>query len=96
MSDYPQLYVADTSGGTPREVADAAPLPDQILIAWSADGGRVLYTADSGECNGGRRYEGGGFGSCPPGYLYMTNADGSGTPLRLYEEPTSAIIGWDE
>jgi Tol biopolymer transport system component/DNA-binding CsgD family transcriptional regulator len=77
------IYVVDTSGAAPREIADASPL-DDVIIAWSGDGERVLYTADAGACDRG---------ICPPGHLLMVSADGSSAPRMLYEQPVNEILG---
>ena len=91
-----RIYVAGTSRGTPREVADASPLDsfqrrngllDRAIIAWSADGERVLYSTPADGCADV---------DCPPGYLRMVNADGSGAPRQLHDLPVSEILGWTE
>jgi len=83
------IYVADTSGGPPREIADASPLDgSNVIIAWSGDGERVLFTAHAGACAG--------FGCPAAGYLRMANADGSGGLRQLHDLPVSEILGWTE
>ncbi len=85
--DGNKLYVADLDPSSLRSINIGAPLAPYPIIAWSADGERLFYTAASAPCSS----------ECfEPGYLYMSNADGSSTPRKLYDQPVAAILGWTE
>ena len=78
------LYVSGVDGGVPRLLTEDPPLATFPLIFWGEDGAHIFYTADAGPCREG----------CPPGFLYMIAADGSGAPQRITDTPVYQILGW--
>ena len=81
---FDSLYVAAVDGSPLRSIGVSAPRPGLSIMAWSADGDRLFYTAVSAPC-----------GECfEPGYLFMSNADGSSIPRRLYDQPVTELLGW--
>ena len=98
--DGNKLYVADLDLSTLRSIDIGAPLAPYPIIAWSADGERLFYTAGSPPCSYRRETEADASAETEicdyAGYLYMSSVDGSFTARKLYDQPAGAILGWTE
>jgi Tol biopolymer transport system component len=84
VNEFPDagLFVLEMSGGAPALISDLEPVFTPI-VSFSPDADRIFFTAEAGGCAEG----------CPPGYLYMIDANGHEPAKRLHDRPVDRALG---